>query len=626
VVHILGLSAFYHDSAACLIRDGEIIAAAQEERFSRKKHDARFPKSAVAYCLKEARITAKDVDYVAFYDKPLLKFFRILETYLGVAPLGLASFMKAMPTWLKEKLWMGDVIREELGGYEGKLLYGEHHESHAASAFYPCPWEKAAVLTIDGVGEWATTTFGMGDGNKLDILGEIRFPHSLGLLYSAFTYFTGFKVNSGEYKVMGLAPYGDETKAREYVKKILDNVFDLREDGSFRLNMEYFDYLSGLRMTSPKFAELIGGAPRQPESKLTQREMDLALTVQIITEMTMEKQALHVKKITGADHLCLAGGVALNCVSNGKLLRKNVFKDIWIQPAAGDAGGALGVALAVWHKYLEKPRMKTADGRDRMKGAYLGPKFSDAEIKAWLDAKKLPYEELTPEALPKRVAELMTQESKRPPLEDGTPGGTNVVGLMQGRMEFGPRALGGRSIIGDSRSRHMQKTMNVAIKFRESFRPFAPSCLAEKVSEVFELDRESPYMLIVAPVLEKHRIPMSAEQQKLFGIEKLNVVRSTIPSITHVDYSARIQTVHEKDNKLYHDIIAEFDKITGIPAIVNTSFNVRGEPIICNHEDAFRCFMRTHMDYLVLERFILDKTKMPDMGPDSDWRNEFELD
>jgi carbamoyltransferase len=626
VVHILGISAFYHDSAACLVRDGEIVAAAQEERFSRKKHDARFPRHAVEYCCKEAGIRVQDLDYVAFYDKPLLKFFRIVETYLGVAPLGLSSFMKAMPTWLKEKLWMGDVIREELGGFKGSLLFGEHHESHAASAFYPSPWEKAAVLTIDGVGEWATTTFGMGDGNKLEILGEIRFPHSLGLLYSAFTYFTGFKVNSGEYKVMGLAPYGDDAKADEYVKKILDNVFDLREDGSFRLNMEYFDYLSGLRMTSPKFAELIGGEPRKPESKLTQREMDLALTVQKITELTMERQARHVKKITGADYLCLAGGVALNCVSNGKLLRKNVFKDIWIQPAAGDAGGALGVALAVWHKYLQKPRTATADGRDRMKGAYLGPRFQPAEIKAWLDQKKIPYEEVAEAELPRRVATLLTQESKRGPLEDGTPAGTNIVGLMQGRMEFGPRALGGRSIIGDSRSRHMQKTMNVAIKFRESFRPFAPSCLAEKVSEVFELDRESPYMLIVAPVLEKHRIPMTGDQQKLFGIDKLNVIRSTVPSITHVDYSARIQSVHEKDNKLYHDIIAEFDKITGIPAIVNTSFNVRGEPIICNHEDAFRCFMRTHMDFLVLERFVLDKTKMPDMGPDSDWRTEFELD
>jgi carbamoyltransferase len=532
-----------------------------------------------------------------------------------------------MPVWLKEKLSTGGVIREELGpDYKGPILFGEHHESHAASAFYPSPWEKAAVLTIDGVGEWATTTFGMGDGNKLDILGEIRFPHSLGLLYSAFTYFTGFKVNSGEYKVMGLAPYGNPEAAQGYVKKILDNVFDLREDGSFRLNMEYFDYLSGLRMTSDKFADLIGGPPRKQESKLSQREMDLALTVQIITEMTMERQVRHVKKITGADYLCLAGGVALNCVSNGKVLRQKIFKDIFIQPAAGDAGGALGVALAIWHKYLQKPRTSTANGRDRMKGAYLGPRFSDEEIKAWLDAKKIPYEECTKEELPKRVAKILTEESKRPPLEDGTPAGTNIIGLMQGRMEFGPRALGGRSIIGDSRSRSMQKTMNVAIKFRESFRPFAPSCLAEKVTEWFEQDRESPYMLLVANVLDKHRIPMTEEQQKLFGIAKLNVVRSTVPSITHVDYSARIQTVHEDDNKVYHDIIAEFDKLTGIPVIVNTSFNVRGEPIIHNHEDAYRCFMRTHMDYLVLERFILDKTKQPQMGADTDWRPEFELD
>ncbi|MBI3723694.1 hypothetical protein HY251_07035, partial [bacterium] len=445
-------------------------------------------------------------------------------------------------------------------------------------------------------------------------------------LYSAFTYYTGFKVNSGEYKVMGLAPYGNPEAAKKYVELILNNVFDLREDGSFRLNMEYFDYLSGLRMTSPRFDELIGGPPRKQESKLTQREMDLALTVQTITELTMERQARHVKRITGADYLCMAGGVALNCVSNGKILRQNIFKDVFIQPAAGDAGGALGVALAIWHKYLQKPRTATADGRDRMKGALLGPRFSDAEIKAWLDARKLPYEEVSAPDLPGRVAKLLTEESRRPPLEDGTPPGTNVVGLMQGRMEFGPRALGGRSIIGDSRSRSMQKTMNVAIKFRESFRPFAPSCLAEKVSDWFELDRESPYMLLVANVLEKHRIPMTEEQKKLFGIDKLNVIRSSVPSITHVDYSARIQTVHPQDNPVYHEIIKQYDQLTGVPVIVNTSFNVRGEPIICNHEDAYRCFMRTHMDYLVLERFILDKTKQPQAGADSDWKSEFELD
>jgi carbamoyltransferase len=625
MVNILGLSAFYHDSAACLVRDGEIVAAAQEERFSRKKHDARFPRNAVAYCLREGGISIKDVDHVAFYDKPLLKFMRIIETYVGVAPMGFASFLKAMPTWIKEKLWIGDQIQKDLG-YERPILYGEHHESHAASAFYPSPWEKAAILTIDGVGEWATTTFGMGDGNKLEILGEIKFPHSLGLLYSAFTYFTGFKVNSGEYKVMGLAPYGNPEAAKGYVKKILDNVFDLREDGSFRLNMEYFDYLSGLRMTSPKFAELIGGPPRAQESKLSQREMDLALTVQMITELTMDKLVRHVKKITGADYLCMAGGVALNCVANGKILRQNIFKDIFIQPAAGDAGGALGVALAIWYKYLNNPRTATADGRDRMKGALLGPRIPDAEIKKFLDEKKIPYEEVSAEELPLRVAKILTEESRRPPLEDGTPAGTNIVGLMQGRMEFGPRALGGRSIIGDSRSRSMQKTMNVAIKFRESFRPFAPSCLAEKASEMFELDRESPYMLLVANVLEKHRIPMTPEQEKLFGIEKLNVVRSNVPSITHVDYSARIQTVHPKDNPVYHAIIKEFDRLTGTPAIVNTSFNVRGEPIIHNHEDAYRCFMRTHMDYLVLERFILDKTKQPTLEADTSWKSEFELD
>jgi carbamoyltransferase len=554
----------------------------------------------------------KQLDYLAFYDKPLLKFNRIFETYLSVAPKGLQSFMKAMPVWLKEKLGTRKVLREEMHGFEGDILFGEHHESHAASAFYPSPFDEAAVLTIDGVGEWATTTYGRGKGSELEMLGEIRFPHSLGLLYSAFTYYTGFKVNSGEYKVMGLAPYGDPVAAQKFVDRMLSEVMELREDGSFHLNMDYFDYLSGLRMTSKKFDELMGGPPRERESKLGQREMDLALAVQIITEKAMIAMARHVKKMTNAKYLCMAGGVALNCVGNGKLLREKIFDDIFIQPAAGDAGGALGVALAVWHRFLGKPRQATADGRDRMKGAFLGPKPNDAEIKKWLDQKGYPYTEYSYEELPKALAKILAEEK--------------VVGLCQGRMEFGPRALGGRSIIGDGRSRHMQKTMNLAVKFRESFRPFAPAVLEEKVSDWFEIDRPSPYMLLVADVQKKHRIEMTEEQKKLFGIDKLNVPRSSVPAITHVDYSARIQTVRRQDNPVYYDIIKAFDELTGCPVIVNTSFNVRGEPIVCTPEDAYRCFRRTKMDYLVLERFVIDHSKQPAMGPDSDWKKEFELD
>ena len=607
-IHVLGISAYYHDSAACLLRDGEPIAAAQEERFTRKKHDERFPRNAVDYCLREAGITPAEIDLVAFYDKPFLKFERIIQTYLRVAPRGLEQFLKAMPMWLKEKLGTAGLIRKEVPGYKRRILFGEHHESHAASAFYPSPFEEAAVLTIDGVGEWATTTFGRGKGNELEILGEINFPHSVGMLYSAFTYYTGFKVNSGEYKVMGLAPYGEP----KYVDKILENVCELREDGSFHLHMDYFDFLAGLRMTNGRFDDVFGGPPRQPEGTLTQREMDLAASVQVVTEMAMSKMGKHVREVTGCENLCLAGGVALNCVSNGKLLREGIFKDIWIQPAAGDAGGALGVAYSVWHKYLGKPRTVAGDGRDKMKGAYLGPRPDRASAKAYFDKIGAPYKECSDEELPGEVAKILASE--------------NVVGLCQGRMEFGPRALGGRSIMGDPRSQAMQKTMNLKIKYRESFRPFAPSCLVEDVNEWFEHDRPSPYMLMVAPVQEKHRIPMTEEQQKLFGIEKLNVPRSSIPAVTHVDYSARIQTVDERDNPLYYKIIKAFKDQTGCPVVVNTSFNVRGEPIVCTPEDSYRCFMRTEMDYLVVENLILAKPDQPEFKEEGDWRDEFELD
>ena len=609
MTHILGISAYYHDSAACLVRDGEVVAAAQEERFTRKKHDARFPRNAVDYCLREAGITPAQLDHVAFYDKPLLKFERILQTYLGVAPRGVRSFLKAMPAWLKEKLGTAKEIRKEVPGYKRRILFGEHHESHAASAFYPSPYEEAAVLTIDGVGEWATTTFGMGRGNELELLGEIDFPHSIGLLYSAFTYYTGFKVNSGEYKVMGLAPYGEP----KYVDAILNHVMELRDDGSFHLRMSYFDYLSGLRMTSGRFDDLFEGPPRTSETEITQREMDLAASVQVVTEMAMERQARYVKEVTGAEYLCLAGGVALNCVSNGKLLRQNVFKDVFIQPAAGDAGGALGVAMSVWHKYLNQPRSATPDGQDRQRGSYLGPKPSVEAAREYLTSIGAPFEAIDePEQLATRAAELLAEE--------------NVVGLCQGRMEFGPRALGGRSILGDPRSQSMQKTMNLKIKYRESFRPFAPAVLEEDVSEWFDLDRPSPYMLIVADVKEEHRIPMTEEQQKLFGIEKLNVPRSTIPAVTHVDYSARIQTVSERTNPVFAKILRAFKEKTGCPVLVNTSFNVRGEPIVNTVEDAYRCFMRTEMDYLVVDGCVLDKRQQPEFKDQGDWRDEFELD
>ena len=605
-MNILGISCFYHDSAAVLIRDGEIVAAAQEERFTRKKHDFNFPTQAIAYCLKQGGITANDLSFVAFYDKPFVKFERILETYLSYAPVGIQSFMMAMPLWLKEKLWIPSLIREELG-YNGKILFTEHHQSHAASAFYPSPFNRAAFLTMDGVGEWATTSYGVGDGGALTMLGEMNFPHSLGLLYSAFTYFTGFKVNSAEYKVMGLAPYGEP----KYVQTIYDNLIDLKADGSFKMNMEYFNYCAGLTMTNGKFSKLFGGPPREGESKLTQREMDLARSLQEVTEEIMLRMARHVHTTTGEKNLVLAGGVALNCVGNGRILREGPFENIWIQPAAGDAGGALGAALFTWYAYLGNQR-KADDQKDVQRGSYLGPVYSDDEIEQFLKMNEIVHRKLSPEEMPDIVADLLAQE--------------NVIGWFQGRMEFGPRALGARSIIGDARSAKMQSVMNLKIKFRESFRPFAPSILREKVSDYFQMDCESPYMLLVAPVTEERRIPMTAEEERLFGIDKLNVPRSEIPAVTHIDYSARIQTVNKEDHPLYYELINAFYRKTGCPVIINTSFNVRGEPIVCRPKEAYACFMRTHMDYLVLGNFLVAKTEQKKLEQDTDWMKEFELD
>ncbi len=604
---ILGLSAYYHDSAACLVRDGEIVAAAQEERFTRKKHDSGFPAKATAWCLEQGGLTLAELDYVGFYDKPLLKFERLLEQYLGVAPRGLKQFITAMPVWLKEKLFTRRMILQELPEFEGDVLFTEHHESHAASAFYPSPFVEAAVLTLDGVGEWATSSYGVGRGNTLELLAELHYPHSLGMLYSAFTYFTGFKVNSGEYKVMGLAPYG----VPRFADRILTDVIELKDDGSFKLDMQYFDYLHGLTMTNDAFAKLFDGPPRKAESPLTQREMDIAASIQKVTEEIMLRMARHVHRETGMTNLCLAGGVALNCVGNGRLLREGPFEHIWIQPAAGDAGGALGVALAIHHKVLGEPRRAHSEG-DSMRGSYLGPSYTDAEIETYLQSVGAPYERLDEQALIDRTAQILADEK--------------VVGWHQGRMEFGPRALGGRSILGDPRSTKMQSVMNLKIKYRESFRPFAPSVLREHVSEWFELNTDSPYMLIVADVLPQHRIAMTDEQQKLFGIEKLNVPRSTIPAVTHVDYSARIQTVHAETNPRYHALLSRFHALTGCPVLVNTSFNVRGEPIVSTPEDAYRCFMRTEMDYLVVGSFVLDKTKQPAMPADDSWKTQYELD
>ena len=640
MANILGISAFYHDSAACLISDGEIVAAAQEERFTRIKHDYRFPLYAARYCLKEANLTAADLDYVGFYDKPLLKFDRLLETYLDYSPSGFSSFLKSMPLWMREKLWMPDLIRTELAKTDGeederaakklgkkfewKLLFGDHHESHAASAFYPSPFEEAAILTIDGVGEWATSSMGVGKGNEITLLKELRYPDSLGLLYSAFTYYTGFKVNSGEYKVMGLAPYGEP----RFVKDIKEKLLEVREDGSLRMNHEYFSYSQGLRMTNGTFDKLFGGPPRKPESQITQREMDLASSIQVITEEVMLKMANYAHRETGMKHLCMAGGVALNCVANGRVLREVPFESIWIQPAAGDAGGSLGVALAIWHRYLNKPRSSAerrglwgaskdgsngiGDYSDEMKGSFLGPRDEESSIEQFLRSKNIPARKYSRVELPAVVADL---------LADG-----KVIGLHQGRMEFGPRALGGRSIIGDPRSPEMQSMMNLKIKYRESFRPFAPSVLREHVAEWFDLDADSPYMLIVADVAGPKRRAMTDSEEKLWGIEKLNVKRSEIPAVTHVDYSARIQTVRHETNPLYWEILEAFRTRTGCAVLVNTSFNVRGEPIVCTPADSYRCFMRTEMDYLVLESFVLDKHEQPALEEKSDWRTEFSLD
>jgi carbamoyltransferase len=603
--YVLGISAFYHDSAACLLRDGAIVAAAQEERFTRKKGDAAFPTHAARYCLSAGGIGVSDLAYVGFYDKPLTKFERIMETYLGVAPRGFAQFRMAGPLWMKEKLFLDREIRRALA-YDVEILYGEHHESHAASAFFPSPFEEAAILTVDGVGEWATTAIGAGRGSDFQLLKELHWPDSLGLLYSAFTYFTGFKVNSGEYKVMGLAPYGEP----KYVDLIYRELVDLREDGSFALHQEYFNYLTGLTMTNGAFAKLFGGPPRVPESKLTQREMDLARSIQVVCEEILLRMARTAHAQTGMENLCLAGGVALNCVANGRILREGPFKRLWIQPAAGDAGGALGVAQLIWHRYCKQARPVTPG--DGMRGAYLGPAFSPDQIADYLHSVGAPAERLEREALLRRVAGLLADEK--------------VIGWFDGRMEFGPRALGARSILGDPRSPRMQAQMNLKIKFREGFRPFAPSVLRERVSDYFDLDDESPYMLLVAPVKRSRQIGMTSEQQRLWGIDQLNVVRSDIPAVTHIDYSARIQTVNRDTNPNYYDLIKEFERLTGCAVLVNTSFNVRGEPIVCTPADAYHCFMRTHIDYLVMGPFLLDKTGQPEWKEQRDWRNEFQLD
>lgn len=611
--YILGISAYYHDSAAALLCNGEIVAAAQEERFTRKKHDEGFPSCAIEYCLTEAGIGIHDLDHIVFYDKPLIKFERLLETYLSYAPNGIRSFIAAMPVWLKEKLYLKSTLKREFAALADckpkdipTLMFTEHHQSHAASAFYFSPFESAVVMCLDGVGEWATTSVWQGNGKSLNPLWEIDFPHSLGLLYSAFTYFTGFKVNSGEYKLMGLAPYGEP----KYVDLILDKIIDLKADGTFRLDMQYFNYCTGLTMTNSKFDALFGGPPRPAESEVTQREMDLAASIQAVTEEVVLRLARTVHKETGEKNLCLAGGVALNCVANGRILREGPFENIWIQPAAGDAGGALGAAAIAWYEYLGEDRQ--VNNRDSMRGSYLGPEFSAEEIRAQLDAHGAVYRELDDDSMMPELAALLEQE--------------NVLGWAQGRMEFGPRALGGRSIIGDPRSAKMQSIMNLKIKYRESFRPFAPSVLAERVEDYFEQKCESPYMLMVAPISKHLRIPMTDEQQKLFGIEKLKIPRSELPAITHVDYSARIQTVHRETNPRYHKLIQAFNDRTGCGVLVNTSFNVRGEPIVCTPDDSYRCFMRTEMDYLVVENFLLDKREQPAWQETDNWKEEFELD
>ncbi|MBN1406077.1 MAG: carbamoyltransferase [Candidatus Omnitrophica bacterium] len=589
--YILGISAFYHDSAAVLLKDGEILAACQEERFTRIKHDHNFPENSINYCLKEAGISSSGLDFVAFYDKPFIKFERLLETYIAFAPSGIRSFLKAMPLWIKQKLFLKDYIKEKIG-FNGKILFPEHHESHAASAFFPSPFKDAAILTIDGVGEWATASYGIGENNRIKIDAELKFPHSLGLLYSAFTYYAGFKVNSGEYKLMGLGPYGEP----KYTELILKELVDLKGDGSLKINMKYFDYCAGLTMTNKKFNALFGSRPRRPGEKIEQRHMDIARSIQAVTEKAVLNMGRHVYDVTKKKNLCLAGGVALNCVANGKLLREGPFDNIWIQPAASDAGGALGTALCVWHSYLNKERKP--DGiNDSQKASLLGPGFSDAEIEEFLKSRNIPHLKLNPEYAPKKYAEVIANQK--------------VLGWFQGRMEFGPRALGSRSIFADPRSSQMQSIMNVKIKFRESFRPFAPTVLKEHAKDYFDISCESPYMLLVAQVKNDKRLNISEEEKRLQGLDKLKVKRSVIPAVTHVDYSARVQTVKRQDNPAYYDMINEFFKLTGCPIVINTSFNVRGEPIVCTPQDAYMCFMRTNMDYLAMGSFLMDKSKQP---------------
>lgn len=628
-MYILGISAYYHDSGVALIKDDFIVAAVQEERFTRIKQDSGFPKECIKYCLNEANITLNDIDYIAFYDKPFIKFERLLETYLTEAPRGFKSFVMAIPIWLKDKLYLKETLAREfktlfkelnpsLDEKEAKefkkkvtekFMFGEHHQSHASSAFYPSPYEDAAILTVDGVGEWTTTSLSYGKSNKIEILKEIQFPHSLGLLYSAFTYYLGFKVNSGEYKVMGLAPYG----VPKYSTLIKENLIDVKDDGSFQLDMSYFNYTVGLTMTNNKFHELFGAKPRQREGELTQKEMDIAASLQDVTEEIMLKLARYAKQVTGSDNLCLAGGVALNCVANGKILKENIFKNIWTQPAAGDAGGALGVAYSVYYQELSNKRVINPNELDHMQGAYLGPKFSDNEIKVYLDSINAEYDFIESEdTLVDLVSDVLKDEK--------------VVGWHYDRMEFGPRSLGHRSIIGDARSKEMQSIMNLKIKYRESFRPFAPSVLKEKVNEWFDLDVDSPYMLLVAPVKKDKCFDMTKEQDELFGIDKLNIPRSEIPAVTHIDHSARIQTVHKETNSRYHKLISKFEEKTNCATIVNTSFNVRGEPIVCTPEDSYRCFMRTEMDVLVIDNYILYKEKQPDYKDINNWKDEFELD
>jgi len=627
MTYILGISAFYHDSACSLIKDGEIIAAAQEERFTRKKHDSAFPCEAIKYCLEEAKINLSDVSFIGFYDKPFLKFERLIETYLAEAPRGFRSFAMAIPTWLKEKLFLKDTLIKEFAKLQlgenptkqqlrdakniiaSKLLFGEHHGSHAASCFYPSPFESAAILTMDGVGEWVTTAIAHGKNNKIEFLQEIHFPHSLGLLYSALTYFTGFKVNSGEYKVMGLAPYGEP----KYVDLIKENLIDIKEDGSFRLNMDYFNYTVGLTMTNKKFDRLFGRKPRKSESEVTQFEMDLARSLQDVTEEIVIKLAKHARKITGEKNLVLSGGVALNCVANGKLLQEKIFENIWLQPASGDAGGALGVAYSIYFDHLNNER-KVIANQDSMRGSYLGKRYSDFEVKEYLNSIGAKYHYFVSEIeFNNYLTDLLANEK--------------VVGWHQGRMEFGPRALGARSIIGDARSSKMQSIMNLKIKYRESFRPFAPAILRENLTDYFEIeDVDSPYMLMVAPVKKSRRKTTTTEQEKLFGIEKLNIARSEIPAVTHVDYSARIQTVHLDTNPRFYNLLKEFNAKTGCPVLINTSFNVRGEPIVCSPQDSYKCFMRTEMDVLAIENFILLKEEQPDFGDCEDWQKTYELD